>query len=596
MRRASAVGPPASLGVVVNPSSRVASAGPLVAPSETVKSATSTLGCDDPGSVLALIDAAAVAGGAFAAVGVALLAGVTATPLAGAGVAVCVAVGGRRALVVVARLRRTRALSGATALVGRAALWLRLEPTAERAASFAAETGDGDLASSLATHARAARGTPESGLRRFGDSWSESFPPLSRSCALLCAAAAAGADDRAAMLDRAVASVREGTRDRAARFAADARTTVAGVYAGGVLLPLALVGVLPAARVAGVGVSLPALAAVYDCLLPVGLVAASASVVSERPVAFPPSPVPSAHPALPDGRRRELAVGVAAAVVGGVVTLPVAEWATFLSVVGFGVGAWAVAAYGPAKRAREDVRDIESRLADAATLLGRRVATGESVETALEGVAEELPGSTGDALATAARRSRRLGLPVEAGLLGSDGVFETVPSARGSELATMVGLAAREGRPAGELLIALGDHLDALDAVEREARRELAATTRTLTNTAALFGPLVGGATVALAGRLSAGDVASGAGAGTAGAANAVGASPVGGGLAPVPVGGLGLVIGTYVLLSAVVLTALATSLDRGLDRAVVGYRVGVALIAATATFLAAFVGARAVL
>jgi len=103
----------------------------------------------------------------------------------------------------------------------------------------------------------------------------------------------------------------------------------------------------------------------------------------------------------------------------------------------------------------------------------------------------------------------------------------------------------------------MGEHLRELDAVEAEARRSVEQVTRTLANTAAVFGPLVGGATVALAGAMgSAGPLASG---GT--------------------VDGLGLVVvGAYVLVLAAILTALSTGLSRGFDRALVGYRVGLAL------------------
>jgi len=90
----------------------------------------------------------------------------------------------------------------------------------------------------------------------------------------------------------------------------------------------------------------------------------------------------------------------------------------------------------------------------------------------------------------------------------------------------------------------MGEHLRELDAVEAEARRSVEQVTRTLANTAAVFGPLVGGATVALAGAMgSAGPLASG---GT--------------------VDGLGLVVGAYVLVLAAILTALSTGLSRGFD------------------------------
>ncbi|MEF8831084.1 MAG: hypothetical protein V5A23_06055, partial [Halobacteriales archaeon] len=51
--------------------------------------------------------------------------------------------------VVAARLRRTNALGDAPDLVGRAVLRMRISPTPESAARFAADTGDGPLADSL---------------------------------------------------------------------------------------------------------------------------------------------------------------------------------------------------------------------------------------------------------------------------------------------------------------------------------------------------------------------------------------------------------------------------------------------------------------
>jgi hypothetical protein len=176
----------------------------------------------------------------------------------------------------------------------------------------------------------------------------------------------------------------------------------------------------------------------------------------------------------------------------------------------------------------------------------------------------------GEVLADAAHRQRRLGEDVERALLGPDGALSDVPSRRTRTAARTLGTATREGAPAGETIVAAGTHLDELSAVERETRRSLDEVTGTLSNTAAIFGPLVGGATVALA-------------------ATMTGSGP----LASIEgIGGLGLAVGAYVLILAVVLTTLATGLSRGFDRSLVGYRAGLSLLAATATYLAAFAGA----
>jgi len=179
--------------------------------------------------------------------------------------------------------------------------------------------------------------------------------------------------------------------------------------------------------------------------------------------------------------------------------------------------------------------------------------------------------------AAAARVERRLRVDLRESLLGPQGALADVPSSRARGAAALLSTAAEEGEPAGRAVTSMADHLDELERVEREARRELARVTGTLRHTAAVFGPLVAGATVAVAGRL---DVEGGIG------PAAPGATETAAGAASLPVGGLGLSIGVYVLFLATVLSALSTGLRRGLDPVLVGYRVGWTLLSATAVFL----------
>ena len=227
-------------------------------------------------------------------------------------------------------------------------------------------------------------------------------------------------------------------------------------------------------------------------------------------------------------------------------------------------------------------------LADALALLGRRVADGRSVERALPVVADGLSGPVGDALSEGSRRRAALGVTVDEALAGEDGPFGPARAVGPQSVAVLAGIAAAvsEGRPAGEALVDHADRLDALAESERAARRELATVTSTLRDTAALFGPLVGGATVALAGRLT------GLGGLTGGTASAAGAGGVSGApaaAASLSVALVGPAVGGYVLVLAAILTALATGLERGLDTTVVGYRVGIALVTATGAFVVGY-------
>lgn len=547
-------------------------------PDDDLRRAVAYLGLDASAATIArasrgvALPAAVLVGGAAAFVGPPVVA-----VALGAAAGLAALRGVERAPVALAAVRRTRALGATADLVGRVAVRLRVEPSPERAAAVAARTGEGPLAASLARHVRLARGRPGAGLRSFGDEWRDRFPALARATRLLAASADDPPDERARTLERALDATLDGTRERVADFASDVRGPLSGLYAFGVLLPLALVGTVPAASVAGLRVGVRSVVLVYDLLLPLALVGASARLLVRRPVAFAPPSVGRDHPAVPDDARRSVGAGLGAGVVaGGVAAALVGRWAVPVAAAGAGLGVALVVRFRPTKRVRDRVREAESALPDLLRAVGRRVARGEAVESALADAGTRLDGETGRLVAEAVDRQRRLGATVREAFLGPHGALAATPSRRFRGTAALLSLAAREGAPAGEALAATGDHLEDLRRVEREGRRELASVTGTLANTAALFGPLVGGATVALA-------------AGVNGDVGAVGGRPL-------PVAALGPAVGAYVLLLAATLTALATGLERGLDRALVGYRVGLALATATTVYLLAVVVAGSLL
>ncbi|WP_135533360.1 type II secretion system F family protein [Halostella pelagica] len=491
-----------------------------------------------------------------------------ATVVFGLAVALGVAHAVHRGPVVLAAARRTAALGDAPGIVGRAVLRMRITPAPETATAFAARTGRGPLATSLRAHVRSAAGTPRAGLAGFADEWEEWFPALVRSTHLLTAAANAPPGERSRTLNRALTAVLDGTRDRMAAFASDIHAPATGLYAFGVLLPLALVAVVPAASVAGAPVSLPLFVVVYDVALPLVLVGASGWLLLRRPVAFPPPAVTRSHPDVPDRRWPPLAFGTLTGVAAAVAAAAfLSVWTAPIALVGVGVGATLVAWYRPITSVRAHVRAVESGLVDALYLIGRRVGEGAAVETAIEQAGDELSDETGEVLTAAVRRQRQVGVGVRESFLGEYGALADVPSPRTRSTAALLSLAASEGRPAGQAVVAMADHVEELQSVEREARHELARVTGTLQTTASVFGPLVAGVTVSLAG--------------------GIGGSDLGG--TALPPAGLGLAVGVYVLFLAVVLAAVGTGLERGLDRPLVGYRVGKSLCAATLVYLAAF-------
>jgi len=482
--------------------------------------------------------------------------------------AVGVALGGRYGVGLAAQARRIRALGAAPSLVATLVLGMALWPSAERAAVFAASAGDGLLAESLDTYRRRAARTPRSGLDAFGRGWADEFPALGIALTRIERAAVVTADERAELLEAARRAVLRGTRDEMASFAADLRAPATALYAFGVLLPLALVALLPAVGAAGVPVGLPLLVVTYGIALPSALVAASAWLLAQRPVAFPPALVPRSHPDVSTGPLDALGTGAAAAVGGwlaGRLFLP--AWAPPIAALGLGTGSALVVYYRPVKEVRDHVGAVEDGLPAALSAIGRRVERGESVESAFDAAVDATPEPLATVLERTVERQVTLGVDIETAFCGEYGTLSTLPSPRLRRCAVLLGAAADIGPPAGETIATMGDHLDELAEVERATRRQLSQVTATLSNTAAFFGPLVGGTTVAMSAAMR-------------------GSGPI----ESVSTASLGPVIGWYCLVLAVVLTALSTGLHRGLDRALVGYRAGLALCSATTVYCVAVV------
>jgi hypothetical protein len=548
-----------------------------VEPDDDLERALAFLGWSvDPGTLARGAHGTGI-GTALAAVPVCLLGPVPAVAVPvlalAAGIAVAVALG--RGPVALAGARRAQALGAAPSLVARLVLRMRVTPSVEAAAEFAAD-GQGPLADSLDAHLRAARGSPATGLDAFGEAWARGFPALRRAVVLVAAAGDAPVGRRERSLDRAMDAVLDGTRDRMASFAAAISGPATAVYAFGVLLPLALVAVLPAARVAGVRAGLTAVVLLYDVALPLALVGAAGWLLGRRPITFPPPAVPDDHPDLPGWRRLAPLAGLATggvAVVAGGRLLP--GWLWPLVGAGTAVGTALVLRYRPVVAVHRRVRSVESGLADALSLVGRRISEDDAVEAGIARAGADLEGPTGELFGHAARQGRQLGVGVREAFLGEHGALADLPGPRARSAAALLAVAARQGQPAGSAVLAMADHLEHLRAVEREARRSVRQVTTTLGNTATVFGPLVAGVTVALSGAIGGRSL----GPGTAGT---------------LPTAGLGLAVGAYVLLLSGLLAALAAGLERGLDRALVGYRAGLALLSATAVYPTAYLVAAA--
>ncbi|MFW6004000.1 MAG: type II secretion system F family protein [Halodesulfurarchaeum sp.] len=455
-------------------------------------------------------------------------------------------------------------------LLAFAILQLTLTPALERAADFAVDAVDGRMSRSLRAH-RLATVSGEQAFRAFAAEWAPFDRSLQRAVTLMAVAMDAPADRRRETLEAALDAVLEGARERVVEFSAAIRGPAMGIYAFGVMLPLALVGLLPVLAASGGGVSMLALGIVYDLLIPVGLAGSGLWLWGRRPAvtdtAFDAGLLTHANPPA-----HVLGAGAGAAGLAGVAAhLFAPGWAIPIVASGTGIGTALVFGLHPVIEEIGRLDRLESRLPDALSIVGQRLGEGEPLETTIGSVAERFDGPVGDLFARAEARQTRSGEPIERVFLGENGLLNDVPSQRvraGLALATTAG---DFGAPGGETLHAVGNYLAELMGVEQEARRELSQTTSTLRQTAVVFAPAIAGVTVALA----------------------TGMEAVDGSGHSIDVAALGQVIGIYVLLLGAVLPSLSVVLARGFDPIRMGYQSGIALSVGAVVYPLSFIAAR---
>lgn len=471
-----------------------------------------------------------------------------------------------------AAFRRTEALGETPNLIGRTVLRMQIQPSLENAVRFAADTGDGPLSRSLGAHFKRSKGTPHAGLLSFSDEWAAYFPALRRSSTLLSTAQDAPEGERARTLDRSLSAILNGTRSQMAEFTASIRAPTTMLFAFGILLPLSLIALVPAAPMAGISLNIWIFVLLYNVVLPLSLIGASLWLLVRRPVAFPPPQISRDHPELPDRLWIRAGWGVLAAICAYLVIEAFGPaYLSLVAALGIGGGVALLAIYSPVLTLRNHVRDVEEHLTDALYIVGRQVSEGESVESAIDLAAERVPEETGDVFDHAAGVQRRLHTGVEEAFLGTYGALRDVPSQRARSMAALLAIAGEEGKPAGRAIVSMADHLEELEEVEAETKRELVQVTSTLDNTAAYFGPMVGGATVGMAEMLSAEDFEMAQGLGDA---------------TTLAIENLGVVVAIYLIMLAFIMTPLSYALRYGMDRTLFAYHIGRTLLSSMILFV----------
>lgn len=314
---------------------------------------------------------------------------------------------------------------------------------------------------------------------------------------------------RTISLNRALQVVLDGTRSTMSGFSATLHAPTLILYSIFVMVPLALVAMLPAASVVGIRVNAVQLFLLYDVAFPLVTLVYAHGILMKRPAAFAPPDIPADHPGVARTPKLTwvlLSIATGLGISGLTLLAPAlplprstfAVWgiAAALAVYCYGV-------YRPYKLVRDRIVTMESEFADSLFVLGRRISEGKAPEEAFAYTARIVTGTAiGTAYARAAYNIRCLRTTLGEAVLDPDfGAFSDVYSDRiRATIAMLVETSGLSGEVAGASVIVLADHLKELQAIEAEIRKMLFTMTSMLRTTCLAFAPFIGGVTLALSG------------------------------------------------------------------------------------------------
>jgi len=303
------------------------------------------------------------------------------------------------------------------------------------------------------------------------------------------------------------------------------------IYSIGIMIPLALVAMLPAAGLVGMKITIFQVFLLYDLILPSFIFVYTRKILLRRPATFNPPNIPIDHPDLIkiNKKRRffsSVALGFFTALPGiFFVMLPLFYSkgssnfflnfiispnglnsylpVTLFIIWGITVASssYCLSVYRPYKLIREDIKQIETEFSDALYILGKRISEEKSPEESFLYAADTMQGSKiSEVFRKTGYNLTAMHSNLKDAMFNSEyGSLKYVYSDRVKAIMRLFVEGIQKSQKAVSVsIIRIADHLKELQSVEKKIKDMLFTLTSTLRSTVAIFAPLIGGVTLAI--------------------------------------------------------------------------------------------------
>jgi hypothetical protein len=415
-------------------------------------------------------------------------------------------------------------------------MYLKLVPNLENSVKFAATESSTILASDLRklvwdVEIRVYHGIDDA-IISFAEQWGRWSEYFKRSLHLIRSSIQERDEaSRIITLDRALDVSLEGTKETMNVFANRLHQPTVILYSVGIMIPLSLVAMLPAAGLVGMKITIFQVFFIYDIILPLFLLLYTRKILLLRPATFNPPSIPPDHPELLSiNKRRRFMLS---SLIGTLVTLPgvffllipllfpqgssnaffefIADSdginsyfpVTLFFIWGAAttVTLYCLSVYRPYKKVRDEMKQMEKEFSDALYILGKRISEEKSPEESFLYASQTMEGAQ---IAEVFRQTSYNLTAMHTNLhdaLYSDefGSLQHVYSDRiKAILRLFVEGTQKSQRAVSASLIRIADHLKQLQGVENKIKDMLYELTSTLRSTVTVFAPLIAGVTLAI--------------------------------------------------------------------------------------------------
>jgi len=416
-------------------------------------------------------------------------------------------------------------------------MYLKLVPNLENSVKFAASESSTSLARDLRKmlwdmEIRVYHGINDA-LTNFANYWGKWSDHFKRALHLIRSSIQEPEEaQRVITLNRALDVGLDGTRDLMNRFASRLHQPTMVIYSIGIMIPLSIIAMLPAAGLIGMKVTIFQVFFLYDIILPLVVFLYTRKILLSRPATFNPPVIPGDHPDLVniDKRRRltaSLVVGLLVALPGiFFMTLPMfmsnslsnneilnfiadpSGLNSYLPVtlfiiwgVAVAVTLYSLSVYRPYKKVRDDIKQIEKEFSDALYILGKRISEEKSPEESFMYTANTMEGSKiAGIFSQTGYNLTAMHTNIKDALFNPEfGSLKHVYSDRIKAIMRLFVEGIQKSQKAVSIsIIRIADHLKELQQVENKIKDTMYSLTSTLRSTATVFAPLIAGVTLAI--------------------------------------------------------------------------------------------------